>query len=190
MSYEKNYDCSNYNYDWQFLRLCNRCGVEFRRHPNSEKFDRECNNPRYLQNKTRTCGCKRTPVYEMALRQKAEGDPDARVDTHCCFCKRATKLINSRVIEVNNESHEQCYRCLNKIEIPEKEELFDYRRTQRKKSQKELSRKINTTPANEINILTEEPNYKPIEKLKEETPGWKKAEQKKRKQWCTKTLVK
>ena len=111
----------------------------------------------------------------MALRQKAEGDPDAKVDTHCCFCKRATRLINSRVKSINEGNYEQCYHCLEKIEIPEKEELFEYRRTQRKKSQSKVSKEIDTTPGNKINMITEEPMSNSTEDLKEEIPEWKKA---------------
>src|SRR5215216_7289264 len=108
MNFEKNKENLSYKFDSLSSKLCNRCGERSERHPNPGKIDRQCDNPRYLTNRTRGCGCKRTPVYEAAQRQKEENDPDWRVDTHCCFCKRATKLNDLRPKKVNNQNHEQC----------------------------------------------------------------------------------
>ena len=157
MNFEKNKGNSDYNSEWKHSKLCNRCGERFEKHPNPGKIDRQCDNPRYLTNQTRGCGCKRTPVYEAAQRQKEENDPDWKVDTHCCFCKRATKLNDLRPKKVNNQNHEQCYHCRKMQYIPEEEELFEWRKTQADKRERSLSyerrfpKKTRLTPENEVN---------------------------------------
>src|SRR5947207_471650 len=100
MSYGKRFGSSNYNYGWQASKSCNRCGRKPEQHKLSTNVDKNCDYPRYVENSKRRCGCKRTPVYEMALRQKDEGDPDYRMNTHCCFCKRATKLTDLKPIKI------------------------------------------------------------------------------------------
>ena len=127
MNFEKKSECSNFNYESQSLKLCNRCGIEFGKHPNPENFERECDNPRYLQNKNRDCRCKRTPLVEMSQRQREERDPAWKVNTHCCFCKRATTLVQLRTKEINGVNYEQCYHCKDMIYVPEKEEFFKHR---------------------------------------------------------------
>ncbi|CAG8799922.1 27735_t:CDS:2 [Dentiscutata erythropus] len=39
----------------------------------------------------------------MSLRQKEEGDLNWRMDIHCCFCKRATKLKDLLPFNINNK---------------------------------------------------------------------------------------
>jgi len=56
--------------------LCYHCGVEFGKHPNPDKFSRECDNSRYLKNRDRKCRCNKTSLINMSLRQKEERDPN------------------------------------------------------------------------------------------------------------------
>src|SRR4051794_3945002 len=94
MSYERKRKSLSYSYELQTSRTCNRCRDKAQDHIDPRNTGRYCDNPRYLRNIERRCGCFRTPIYQMALRQKEERDPDAHVDTHCCYCKRATKLTD------------------------------------------------------------------------------------------------
>src|SRR5688572_19967783 len=104
MNYRKRSESSNYNSEWYIhKRLCNRCGEKPTQHFRTDNIDKYCDNSRYRRNYAKECGCKRTPVYEMSLRQKEEGDPDWKFDTHCCFCKRATKLVELLPFNINNQ---------------------------------------------------------------------------------------
>ena len=83
------------NFQGRFKKedLCHRCGVEFGSHPNPRKFSRECDNPRYLNNRDMKCGCERSSLITMARRQRDEGDYNWNMNTHCCFCKKAMKMF-------------------------------------------------------------------------------------------------
>ncbi|RHZ85889.1 hypothetical protein Glove_59g45 [Diversispora epigaea] len=226
MYYGKKFESSNYNYEWQPSKLCNRCGRKPEQHKFSANVDKKCDYPRYVENNTRRCGCKRTPIYEMALRQKDERDPDYRMNTHCCFCKKATRLVDLKPLKLGETWYERCYGCENKhqtpiyemalrqkderdpdyrmnthccfckkatrlvdlkplklgetwyercygcenkhqIEVPEREELYEYRGTQLEKRERsysyernhegESSKKIKTTPAR--NVYANESTY-------------------------------
>lgn len=81
MTYERRRGNSSYTYELQTARPCNRCGDRPEDHSHPANIGRYCDNPRYLRNTERRCGCYRTPIFQMAQRQKEEGDPDANVNT-------------------------------------------------------------------------------------------------------------
>ncbi|CAG8810543.1 24879_t:CDS:2, partial [Dentiscutata erythropus] len=128
-----------------------------------------CDNPRYRRNYAKECGCKRTPVYEMSLRQKEEGDPDWKFDTHCCFCKRATKLFDLLPFNINNNWYERCKGCQKKGKehTPEREELYELRRSQVEKRERAQSsepmvvKRTKTNPPEKKNVYANGPTYNP-----------------------------
>lgn len=210
VTYRRRFESSNYNYEWDTSKLCNRCGVQHSEHPNPGKIDRNCDNPRYLRNKNRGCGCLRTPIYEMSQRQREEGDPMWRMDTHCCFCKRATMLVHLETIRINERKHEQCYHCRNMTYVPEKEELYYERRSKVRNSHTpaydpENNYRSERTNTPVRNIYAEGPTYNPIKeeidwtndteeqirkKMKFDEPQpkqqtWKEIEQGSRTIYCT-----
>jgi hypothetical protein len=116
----------------------------------------------------------------MAQRQREEGDPAWKVNTHCCFCKRATILTHLRTKEINGRSYEQCHHCRNKTYVPEKEELFHKRKSEVKRGKRRVIPEYD--PVNNYKI-----EMKPQSKENKDTttPAWQKAEQDKREKWCT-----
>ena len=132
--------------------LCHRCGIEFGKHPNPDKFSRECDNPRYLKNRDRKCGCNKTSLINMSLRQKEERDPNWNMNTHCCFCKKAIKIFHLRVKKINGEDFKQCYHCKDKTQVPRTEEPVHNRlkgRRERTESDQERKR-TRLTPEKEV----------------------------------------
>ncbi|RHZ56540.1 hypothetical protein Glove_400g1 [Diversispora epigaea] len=166
--------------------LCHRCGVEFGSHPNPAKFSRECDNPRYLRNRDRKCRCDKTSLINTSLRQKEERDPNWSINTHCCFCKKATKIFHLRTKKINGEEFEQCYNCKDKTQVPRMEEpTINKLKGRRERNESDQERKrTRLTPEREVvNNYADGPVWKPI-KNKEE-PSWQKEEQKNKGQWCT-----
>ena len=174
MSYERRRENSNYTYESRMSKLCNRCGNRASKHTNPGRIDRECDDPRYLYNYKRDCGCFRTPIIEMMKCQRKERDPDANVSTHCCGCKRATKLTDLQQVRIEGRLYEKCIKCRKNSFIPEKEEFYEYRRSQREKRESsqsyeaELQKKQRTTPGSEKNIVTKGSTYNPGNNSKNE----------------------
>ncbi|CAG8823312.1 4457_t:CDS:2, partial [Dentiscutata erythropus] len=72
-----------------------------------------------------------------------EGDPDWRMDIHCYFCKRATKLKDLLPFNINNNKYERCRGCQKKGKehTPEREKLHELRKSQIKKRERTQSSK-------------------------------------------------
>jgi hypothetical protein len=169
MTYRRRFESSNYNSEWYTSETyCNRCGEKPTRHNRTTNIDRRCDNPRYLSNYHKECGCKRTPLYEMSQRQKEEGDPDYICDTHCCFCKRATRLTDLLPYCINNEWYERCQGCSRKGKgnITEREELYELRKSQIEKRERSQSfepeqlKKVKPNPP-ATNVYADGPIYNP-----------------------------
>jgi hypothetical protein len=101
----------------------------------------------------------------MSRRQETEGDPEWYANTHCCFCKRATRMFNLKTINEKGEWNEQCYGCERKgIRIvPEKEELFELRKSQKRNYYQHFedsrrNKRSDTPPAR--NVYAKGPTYK------------------------------
>src|SRR6185436_10630289 len=188
MNYRRRFESSNFNSEWYTSETyCNRCGEKPTRHNRTTNIDKKCDNPRYRSNYNKDCGCRRTPLYEMSQRQKEERDPDWLCDTHCCFCKRATRLVDLQPFCINNEWYERCEGCKRKRRenITEREELYKLRRSQIEKrersqsfEQPESSKKTKSNPP-ATNVYANGPTYYPkiIERNEEssrETINWAK----------------
>lgn len=163
--------------------LCFRCGKEFEVHPNPHKFGKECDNPRYRNNREMVCGCNRFSIIKTAARQRNNQDPNWNVDTHCCFCRKSVRMTNLRTKTISGWNYEQCYQCRNKTYIPDTEEIL-YPNKRRGRYESERERKRSKTP----------PEYDPINNyitktIQENQPKgetlWQEEEQKKKEQYCT-----
>src|SRR6185369_4544732 len=115
-----------------------------------------------------------------------ERDPNWNMNTHCYFCKKATKIFHLRVKKINREDFEQCYHCKDKTQVPRTEEPAHNRlkgRRERTESDQERKRTRLTPEKEVVNSYANGPVWKPM-KNKEE-PSWQKEEEKLREQWCT-----